>query len=97
MGLKEPVILNDLVGWQLRDGEGRQIATVFDGTLPLLARSFAPGKAAAIKPSYVCNATSPVMPQLRPQARALPLYALLPVFLGSVARQAWMAESSWWR
>lgn len=47
-----------------------------------------------MKPSYVCNATAPVMLQLRPQARALPLYALLPVFLGSVARKAWMAGSS---
>lgn len=87
MGLKEPVILNDLIGWQLRGGEARQIATVLDGSLRLLERPFAPGEAVVIKPSNVCNAMAPLMLQLRPQARALLLYAPLPVFLGSVARK----------
>lgn len=87
MGLKEPVILNDLIGWQLRGGEGRQIASVLDGSLALLARPFAPGEAVVIKPSNVCNAMAPLMLQLRPQARALLLHAPLPVFLGSVARK----------
>jgi hypothetical protein len=87
MGLKEPVILNDLIGWQLRGGDGRQIANVLDGSLALLARPFAPGEAVVIKPSNVCNAMAPLMLQLRPDARAVLLYAPLPVFLGSVARK----------
>ncbi len=87
MGLKEPVILNDLIGWQLRGGDGRQIAAVLDGVLTLLARPFAPGEAVVIKPSNVVNAMAPLMLQLRPQARALLLHAPLRVFLGSVARK----------
>jgi hypothetical protein len=87
MGLKEPVILNDLIGWQLRGGDGGQIASVLDDSLALLARPFAPGEAVVIKPSNLCNAMAPLMLQLRPDARALLLYAPLPVFLGSVARK----------
>ena len=87
MGMKEPVILNDLTGWQLRGGDGRQIASVLDDSLKLLARPFAPDETMVIKPSNVCNAMAPLMLQLRPQARALLLFAPLPVFLGSVARK----------
>jgi hypothetical protein len=87
MGLKEPVILNDLIGWQLRGGDRRQIANVLDGSLTLLARPFAPGEAVVIKPSNVCNAMAPLILQMRPDARALLLYAPMPVFLGSVARK----------
>jgi hypothetical protein len=88
MGLKEPVILNDLIGWQLRGGDGRQIAAALNDSLTLLSRPFAAGEAVVIKPSNVCNAMAPLMLQLRPEARALLLYAPLPVFLGSVARKA---------
>ena len=87
MGLKEPVILNDLIGWQLRGGDARQIASVLDGSLRLLERPFAPGEAVVIKPSNVVNAMAPLILQLRPQARALLLHAPLRVFLGSVARK----------
>lgn len=87
MGLKEPVILNDLIGWQLRGGDGRQIAGALQDSLRLLARPFAPGEAVVIKPSNLCNAMGPLMLQLRPEAKALLLYAPLPVFLGSVARK----------
>ncbi|OYQ26091.1 hypothetical protein CHU93_12490 [Sandarakinorhabdus cyanobacteriorum] len=87
MGLKEPVILNDLIGWQLRGGDGRQIAGVLDGALRLLERPFGPGEAVVIKPSNVCNAMAPLMLQFRPKSRALLLHAPLRVFLGSVARK----------
>lgn len=87
MALKEPVILNDLIGWQLRGGEGRQIASVLDASLTLLARPFTAGESIVIKPSNVCNAMAPLMLQLRPGARALLLHAPLRVFLGSVARK----------
>lgn len=88
MGLKEPVILNDLIGWQLRGGDGRQIASVLGDSLTLLAQPFAPSESVVIKPSNVCNAMAPLMLQLRPGARALLLHAPLPVFLGSVARKS---------
>lgn len=87
MGLKEPVFLNDLVGWQHRGGTARDIAPVLDAGLALLARPFSPGEATIIKPSNVTNGLAPGMMTMRPEARALLLYAPLPVFLGSVAKK----------
>ncbi|MFD1610724.1 hypothetical protein ACFSCW_02790 [Sphingomonas tabacisoli] len=87
MGLKEPAILNDLVGWRRRGASGRDVAEVMDGALKLLARPFEPGEAVIIKPSNVANGLIRMMMALRPDARALLLYAPLPVFLTSVAKK----------
>ncbi|KPF64167.1 hypothetical protein IP88_13970 [alpha proteobacterium AAP81b] len=87
MGLKEPVFLNDLVGWQHRGGSARDIAPVLDAGLTLLARPFGRGEAVVIKPSNVCNGLAPAMLTMRSAARALLLYAPLPVFLGSIAKK----------
>jgi hypothetical protein len=87
MGLKEPVLLNDLVGWQHRGGTAAQIAPVLDAGLALLARPFAPGEAVIIKPSNVTNGLAPGMLVMRPHARALLLYAPLRVYLASIARK----------
>jgi hypothetical protein len=87
MALKEPVILNDISGWQQRGGDKRQINQVLDGTLALLARRFAPGEAVVIKPSNVVNALAPAMLDLRPEARAVLLYAPLETYLRSVAKK----------
>lgn len=87
MGLKEPVILNDIVGWRQRGGDPRLIGQVLDGALRLLARPFARGEAVVVKPSNLCNGLAEAMMALRPNARALLLYAPLPIFLGSVARK----------
>ncbi len=87
MGLKEPVLLNDLVGWQHRGGTAAAIAPVLDAGLMLLARPFAPGEAVVIKPSNVTNGLAPGMMMMRPEARALLLYAPLRVYLASVARK----------
>jgi hypothetical protein len=87
MGLKEPVLLNDLVGWQHRGGTAAQIAPVLDAGLTLLARPFAPGEAVVIKPSNLVNGLAPGMLSMRPQARALLLYAPLRTYLGSVAKK----------
>ncbi|WP_374942545.1 hypothetical protein [Sphingomonas sp.] len=85
--LKEPVILNDLVGWRHRGGAPARIGEVLDSTLHLLTRPFEAGEATIIKPSNVVNALAPAMLALRPDAKAVLLYAPLRVFLTSIARK----------
>ncbi len=87
MGLKEPVILNDLSGWKHRGGSSSRIAEVLDGAMRLLARPFAPGEASIVKPSNLINAFAPAMLAMRPEARALLLYAPLRLYLASIAKK----------
>lgn len=90
MGLKEPVLLNDIVGWRHRGGstiEGRKIAMVLDQSLHMLGRPFAAGEAVVIKPSNLINPLAPVMLRMRPDAQALLLHAPLETYLGSIARK----------
>jgi hypothetical protein len=87
MGLKEPMILNDMVGWRRRGAEPRALAAVLDDVLTLLARPFSPGEAMVVKPSNILNSIAPAMLGLRPQSSAILLYAPLPDFLRSVARK----------
>jgi hypothetical protein len=87
MGLKEPQILNDLQGWRGRGGTPARIAEVLDNALALLARPFSPGEAVVIKPSNLVNAFAPAMLAMRPEARALLLYAPLRLYLASIARK----------
>jgi hypothetical protein len=85
--LKEPLILNDLVGWRHRGGNPAQVADRLDSALTLLSRAFVPGEAVIVKPSNVVNALAPTMMTLRPEAHAVLLYAPLRVFLTSIARK----------
>lgn len=85
--LKEPLILNDMVGWRRRGAAPRDVAEVTDGALRLLARPFQPGEAVIIKPSNIVNGLIPLLMALRPDACALFLHAPLPVFLTSVAKK----------
>jgi hypothetical protein len=87
MGLKEPAILNDMVGWRRRGAAGRDVAEATDGALRLLARPFAPGEAVIVKPSNIVNGLIRMLMALRPDSRALFLHAPLPVFLTSVAKK----------
>jgi hypothetical protein len=87
MGLKEPVIFNDIVGWRRRGGEVRSVAQVLDDSLALLARPFSPGEAVIVKPSNILNAFAPAIMGMRPDTRAIFMYAPLKIFLGSVARK----------
>lgn len=87
MGLKEPLILNDMTGWRRRGASGRDVAEVTDGALKLLARPFAAGEAVIVKPSNIVNGLIRMLMALRPGANALLLYAPLPVFLTSVAKK----------
>jgi hypothetical protein len=83
--LKEPVILNDLVGWRHRGAAPARVAEVLDGSLRLLARPFVAGEAVVVKPSNVVNALIPAILKMRPRAGAVLVYAPLRVFLGSIA------------
>jgi hypothetical protein len=88
MGMSEPQVLNDIVGWRHREPvEGARVAMVLDQSLALLARPFQPGEAVVLKPSNLLGGLSAVMLGLRPQARALLLHAPLDAFLGSIARK----------
>ena len=87
MGLKEPTILNDLIGWRRRGGTGPDMAAVLDDVLTLLARPFGEGEAVVVKPSNAVNALAAPILTLRPTASALLLYAPLRTYLGSIAKK----------
>lgn len=87
MGLKEPVILNDIIGWRRRGGQGPDMAEVLDDVLTLLARPFASGEAVVIKPSNAVHGLAAAMLALRPESRAVLLYAPLRTYLASVAKK----------
>lgn len=87
MGLKEPVILNDIVGWRRRGGQGADMASVLDSALTLMARPFVQGEAVVVKPSNIANGMAAAMLTLRPQSQALLLYAPLRTYLASIAKK----------
>jgi hypothetical protein len=87
MGLKEPVVLNDLVGWRFRGGPPSDVAQVLNDALFMLARPFEPGEATIIKPSNLLNGLADAMMKLRPDARAVFIHAPLETFLKSVAKK----------
>jgi hypothetical protein len=99
-GLKEPQILNDVVGLQLRRGDARQVAAALDIALLLLARPLTPGEVNVVKPSNLLNPLISLVNALRPDARGLLLHAPLETFLGSIARKeiegrAWVRDLMW--
>jgi hypothetical protein len=99
-GLKEPQILNDAIGLQLRRGDVRQAAAAMDAALLLLARPLARGEINVIKPSNLLNPLIPLVTALRPDIRGLLLHAPLEVFLTSIARKeiegrAWVRHLMW--
>ena len=83
--LKEPVLLNDLVGWRHRGGAPTQIRAVLQDGLATLARPFEAGEVCVIKPSNVVNGLAMTMLADRADAAAVLLYAPLEVYLGSIA------------
>lgn len=99
-GLKEPQILNDVVGLQLRRGDPRQVAAALDIALFLLVRPLHPDEINVVKPSNLINPLIPLVTAMRPDFKALLLHAPLEVFLASVARKeiegrAWVRELMW--
>lgn len=87
MGLSEPVLLNDVVGFRQRGAQGAAVARLADAALRLLSRPFAPGEQTIIKPSNVINPFAELLLSLHPQAQAIFLFAPLETFLVSVARK----------
>jgi hypothetical protein len=87
MGLKEPVLLNDLIGWRHRGAAGAEVARTLDHGLALLARPFGPGEAVVVKPSNIVNPLIPAMLAMRQDSRALLLHAPLDDYLASIARK----------
>lgn len=85
--LKEPAILNDVVGYRRRGAAGADVARTLDAGLRLLARPFGAGEAVVVKPSNIVAGLAPAMLALRPDARALLLHAPLEIFLTSVAKK----------
>lgn len=97
MGLSEPAILNDVVGFRRRGARPAAVARTADLALRLLGRPFAPGEAVIVKPSNLLNPLAELLLALEDQAQALFLYAPLETFLISVARKglhcrAWVRE-----
>jgi hypothetical protein len=88
MSLKEPVILNDMVGWQRRGAPPNALGATLKDVIGFLARPFGSGEAVILKPSNILNSLAPTILGLRPQAQAVLLYAPLNVFLKSVAKKA---------
>ena len=88
MGLSEPVVLNDIVGIRRRqEMSGPELARLCDNALSLLARPWGNNEAVVIKPSNIVNGLSPAFLALKPESKALILFAPLPQFLLSVARK----------
>ena len=87
MGLKEPVLFNDIIGWRHRGATGPQVAKVLDDGLALMARPFEQGEAIIVKPSSIANPMIPALMALRPQSRAVLLHAPLADYLTSIARK----------
>jgi hypothetical protein len=88
MGLKEPPIFNDIVGWRHRGGgPPARIAQVVDHATMLLARPLSHGETAIIKPSNLANGLARSILAMRGGTNALLLYAPLDVYLRSIARK----------
>lgn len=83
--LKEPTILQDLVGWRHQGAAPAQIGAVLGDAVRLLARPFEPGEACVIKPSNVVNGFAPALLGGRGDVKALMLYAPLHIYIGSIA------------
>jgi hypothetical protein len=94
--LKEPVILNDLVGWRWRGGTPAEVDAVLGDALALLARPFSPDEAVIVKPSNITVGLTTAMLEMRPAANALLLHAPLADYLLSIAKKG-MAGRLWVR
>lgn len=97
MGLSEPAVLNDVVGFRRRGATPPAVARAADLSLRLLGRPFGPGEAVIVKPSNILNPLAELLLTIEREGRALFLYAPLETFLISVARKglhcrAWVRE-----
>ncbi|MFK7840965.1 MAG: hypothetical protein AB8B54_01765, partial [Sphingorhabdus sp.] len=87
MGLKEPQVLNDMIGWRRRGADNLKLVTVLDKSLELLARPMEGDRSVIIKPSNICTPLAIPALQLRQQSKALLLYAPLESYLQSIVKK----------
>jgi hypothetical protein len=88
MGLKEPPVYNDIVGWRHRGGgPPARVAQVLDQVTTLLARPLGDGEVAIIKPSNLANVLARGLLSMRGESKALLLYAPLDTYLKSIAKK----------
>lgn len=87
MGLSEPVLLNDMVGFRRRGAPSAAVARLADVSTRLLARPFAPSEMVVVKPSNILNPLAELLLALRTDASAILLHAPLETFLVSVVRK----------
>ena len=87
MGLSEPVLLNDVVGFRRRGAPPAAVARLADSATRLLARPFAPQERVIVKPSNILNPLAELLLALRGDAPTILLYAPLETFLVSVVRK----------
>jgi hypothetical protein len=87
MGISEPVILNDMVGWRRRGAAVQMHARVMDDVLGQLSRPWGLGESVVVKPSNIYNGLAMGALALRPSSKAMVLHAPLEEFLLSVARK----------
>lgn len=87
MGLSEPVLLNDVVGFRRRGAQPAAVARLADAATRLLARPFAPGETVVVKPSNILNPLAELLLALRTDSNAVLLHAPLQTFLISVVRK----------
>lgn len=104
MTLKEPVVLNDLSGWQRRGGPVDQARERTSDAVKLLSANTAPSERLIIKPSNVTNALIPLLLASHEQSSALFIHAPIETFVASIAskgmqgrlwvRELWMKLSA---
>jgi hypothetical protein len=92
MGLKEPIVLNDLVGMKRAGVAAGNLETALGQAVRLLARPFSKGETVVVKPSNIVNGLVPLILDLRPDSKALLLHAPLKTYLQSLA-----AKNMWGR
>lgn len=85
MGLKEPLVLQDLSDAALALGDPRRLLPHLRLITALLARPFGAGEAVVVKPTNIVNPIAEHILATVPDAKALLLYSPLPKFLRSVA------------
>lgn len=83
----EPTILNDACGWRIRGADPSAVGELIEDALRLLARPFLGDAASILKPSTVVNGLAEAILAIRPEARAVLMYAPLRDFLVSIAKK----------
>lgn len=92
MGLKEPIVLNDLVGMKRGGIAPAKLLAALGQAVRLLARPFSEGETVVVKPSNIVNGLAASILDLRPESKALLLHAPLKTYLQSLA-----AKNMWGR